>query len=188
MSRRQMASYEDNVCNSQIILSQEGHLAWGSSHLQNRTTCPPWSALTRIGSGCFVLISHFLDSFIFPSGHKLQLEKLDCALSEMPHFFIHHPFKALSPEKLQARTLFFSFRIYLENSLLQRFLLFSTRPKVLAFKTEWGLISQSPPSGTRRSKGEFPSNQGVDTSPGRTHLSLCVDTSNHGVLPIITSH
>lgn len=119
----------------------------------------------------------------------LQLETFDCALSEIPHFFIHHPFKTLSPEKkLQARTLFFSFQIYLENPPLHRFLLFSTRPKVLAFKTERGLISQSPPSGTRHSKGEFLSNQGVDTLPGRTQLSLCVDTSNLGVLPIITSH
>lgn len=109
------------------------------------------------------------------------METLGCTLSEVPLVLIYSPGK-----KLQATTLFSSFQIYLENSLLQRFLLFFNWPKlrhseVLVFKTEQGPISHGPLT----LQGELPSKQGGHTSPGGTPLSLCVQTSNQGVLPII---
>lgn len=121
------------------------HLALGSSYQGNSTTRPHQVTPHRIGCGRFVLIRHFLDSFIFPFSCTLSLETSDCALSNIPHH--SHSLSLLSPEKkLQATTLFSSHLRHILKILFCRFLLVSNwlkfcHSEVPAFKTKRGLIS-----------------------------------------------
>lgn len=158
------------------------HLALGSSHLCKSITCLHQVTPHRISCGCFVLTSHFLDSFIFPFGLMLSLDTSDCGLSAVPLTLIHSLFKALSPEKkLQATTLFSSLHLtHILKILFYGFLLFSNwlkfcHSEVLAFKTERGLISPNPSSFPQHLNVNSLLTKGVTHHQAGTWLSLCVD-------------
>lgn len=71
-----MTSHEDSMSLTDTFITGEA-VCTGSRLLpptHSSATCPHQSALSRISFGCFVLISHFLDSFIFPFGPMLSLE------------------------------------------------------------------------------------------------------------------
>lgn len=111
MNKRQMASHEDGILSQpDNFIPGEAvvHLALGSSHPQSSAPCPHQLTLHGISLGCFVLISHFLDSFIFPFGLMLSLETFDCALSKEPLTCIPS-FQGSNPRKAAQATTLFSY-------------------------------------------------------------------------------
>lgn len=160
-----------DVPTSQVILSQERLVCtwlWASS---TYIVVPPVSPFPshRVSSGCLVYKP-------FPLSLLLEFKTFDWST---PHSFTH--LSRLWPRKEASGcnpVCFCSFQTYLENSVLQRFLLFSNRLKfchseVLAFKTEWGLITQAHLL-HQTPQCEPTSNQESHTSPGRdTAESVC---------------